>query len=47
MKNMEKRLTGKGYQTIAKVSKRGIKPEKAIDLSAVISEVKKALEKQA
>jgi flavodoxin len=46
MKNMEKRLSGKGYETIAKVSKKGMKPEKEEDFSEILSEVKKALEKQ-
>ena len=32
MKNMEKRLASKGYQTIAKVSKKGMKPEKEVRL---------------
>ena len=46
MKNMEKRLGAKGYETIAKVSKKGIKPEKEADFSEVVAEVRKALEKQ-
>jgi flavodoxin len=46
MKNMEKRLSGKGYETIAKVSKKGMKPEKEEDFSEILSEVKKILEKQ-
>ncbi len=46
MKNMEKRLEGKGYQIVSKVSKKGIKPEKESDFSEVITEVRKALEKQ-
>jgi flavodoxin len=46
MKKMEKQLEGKGYETIAKVSKKGMKPDKEVDFSAVLSEVKKALEKQ-
>jgi flavodoxin len=46
MKNMEKRLTEKGYQTIAKISKKGMKPEKEEDFSEILSEVKKILEKQ-
>jgi len=46
MKNMEKRLSGKGYETIAKVSKKGMKPEKEEDFSDILSEVKKILEKQ-
>lgn len=46
MKNMEKKLSGKGYQIIAKVSKKGMKPEKEEDFSDILSEVKKILEKQ-
>ncbi len=46
MKNMEKRLEGKGYQIVARVSKKGVKPEKETDFSEVIAEVRKALEKQ-
>ena len=46
MKNMEKKLSPKGYQTIAKVSKKGMNPEKAADFSKVVDEVRKALEKQ-
>ena len=46
MKHMEKRLFGKGYETIAKVSKKGMKPEKEEDFSDILSEVKKILEKQ-
>jgi flavodoxin len=46
MKNMEKRLSGKGYETIAKISKKGMKPEKEEDFSEILSEVKKILEKQ-
>jgi flavodoxin len=45
MKKMEKRLAEKGYQTLAKVSKRGMKPEKESDFSEIFAEVKKALEK--
>ncbi len=46
MKNMEKRLSGKGYETIAKVSKKGMKPEKETDFSNIMDEIKKILEKQ-
>ena len=45
MKNMEKMLASKGYQTIAKVSKKGMKPEKEADFSEIIAEVRKAIEK--
>ena len=43
MKNMEKRLAGKGYQTIAKVSKKGMKPEEEADFSEVLNPIKKAI----
>ena len=46
MKHKEKRLFGKVYETIAKVSKKGMKPEKEEDFSDILSEVKKILEKQ-
>jgi flavodoxin len=46
MKIMEKMLDSKGYETILKVSKKGMKPDKEADFSGVLSEVKKALEKQ-
>ena len=44
MKAMEKELKSKGYETILKVSKKGIKPEKEADFSEILSEVKKTLE---
>jgi flavodoxin len=44
MRNMEKRLTSKGYQTIAKVSKKGMKPDKEADFTEILDEVKKAIE---
>ena len=46
MKNMEKKLSGKGHETIAKVSKKGMKPEKETDFSDILNEIKKILEKQ-
>ena len=46
MKIMEKMLDCKGYETVLKVSKKGMKPHKEADFSDVLSEVKKALEKQ-
>jgi flavodoxin len=46
MNAMEKELKRKGYQTILKVSKKGMKPDKEADFLEIISEVKKALEKQ-
>ena len=45
MKAMEKDLNRKGYETILKVSKKGMKPDKEPDFSEIISEVKKTLEK--
>ena len=44
MKAMEKELKSKGYETILKVSKKGMKPDKEADFSEVVSEVKKKLE---
>lgn len=43
MKAIEKTLSGKGYETVLKVSKKGMKPEKEADFSEIISEVKKTL----
>jgi hypothetical protein len=45
MKAIEKELSSKGYETILKVSKKGIKPGQDADFSKVLSEVKLALEK--
>jgi flavodoxin len=45
MNAMEKELKRKGYQTILKVSKKGMKPEKEADFSEIINEVKKTLGK--
>ena len=45
MNAMEKALAAKGYETLLKVSKKGMKPEKAADFSEILSEIKKALEK--
>ncbi len=45
MKAIEKELTAKGYETILKVSKKGMKPDKEADFSEILSEVKKTLEK--
>ena len=41
MKNMEKELVAKGYETILKVSKKGMKPDKEADFSEVLAKVKK------
>ncbi len=43
MKTMEKELKSKGYETILKVSKKGMKPDKETDFSEIVSEVKKTL----
>ena len=44
MKAMEKALSSKGYTTILRVSKKGMKPEKEADFCEVINEVHKALQ---
>ena len=44
MNAMEKLLSAKGYETVLKVSKKGMKPDKEADFSEILSEVKKALE---
>ena len=44
MKAMEKELKSKGYETILKVSKKGMKPDKETDFSEILSEVKKTLQ---
>jgi flavodoxin len=43
MKAMEKALFAKGYTTILKVSKKGMKPGDVTDVSDVLEEIKKAL----
>jgi hypothetical protein len=43
MKAMEKALADKGYTTILKVSKKGMKPDKETDLTDIVAEVKKTL----
>jgi flavodoxin len=45
MKAMEKELRSKGYETIMKVSKKGMKPDKEADFSEIVNEVKKTLQK--
>jgi flavodoxin len=45
MKAIEKELSAKGYQTILKVSKKGMKPGEAADFSKLQSEVKATLDK--
>jgi flavodoxin len=44
MKKIEKTLEGKGYKTLLKVSKKGMKPEIVADFSEQLSQVKKVLE---
>jgi flavodoxin len=43
MKAMEKELAAKGYETVLKVSKKGMKPELEADFSEVLNKVKTAL----
>lgn len=45
MKAVEKELSTKGYETILRVSKKGMKPGEEADFSKVLNEVKSALEK--
>lgn len=45
MKAIEKELSAKGYETVLKVSKKGMKPGQDADLSKVQSEVASALGK--
>jgi flavodoxin len=44
MKKIEKTLEGKGYSTLLKVSKKGMKPEVPADFSEQLSQIKKTLE---
>ncbi len=44
MKNMEKKLKSKGYETLSMVSKKGMKPENPnVDFSDALVEIKKAI----
>ncbi|MGE5556103.1 MAG: flavodoxin family protein [Methanocella sp.] len=45
MKAIEKDLAAKGYETLLKVSKKGMKPEEPADFSKVLSEVNQTLQK--
>jgi hypothetical protein len=45
MNSIEKALAAKGYETLLKVSKKGMKPEKEADFSEILSKVKKGMEK--
>ena len=44
MKAMGKALSSKGYTTILRVSKKGMKPEKEADFCEAIAEIQKALQ---
>jgi len=46
MKKMERLLESKGYATVGKASKKGMKPDKQEDFSKELAEVRKTLEKQ-
>jgi hypothetical protein len=46
MSVMEKMLDLKGYKTVLKVSKKGMKPDREADFIKELAEVKKVLEKQ-
>jgi len=43
MNAMEKELKKKGYETILKVSKKGMKPDKEADLTEILDQIKKTL----
>jgi flavodoxin len=45
MSAMEKALAAKGYETLLKVSKKGMKPEKEADFSELLNEIENAIEK--
>ena len=45
MKAIEKELSAKGYETVLKVSKKGMKPGESADFSKLQSEVKATLDK--
>jgi flavodoxin len=42
---MQKMLDSKGYETVLKVAKKGMKPDKEADFSKELAEIKKTLEK--
>ena len=46
MNIMQQMLETKGYETVLKISKKGMKPGKESDFSEILAEVKKTLEKQ-
>jgi hypothetical protein len=45
MKNMEKKLKEKGYETVLMVSKKGMKPGQPADFSEALAEIQKTMEK--
>ena len=45
MKTIEKVLADKGYKTVLKVSKKGMKPEQEADFTKILDEVKTELNK--
>lgn len=45
MKNMDKKLKEKGFETVLMVSKKGMKPEQSADFSEALAEIQKTIEK--
>ncbi len=45
LKAIEKLLSGKGYQTVSKLSKKGMKPTAPAEFTKIIAEVKGVIEK--
>ena len=46
MNKVKEMLEAKGYETILKISKKGMQPDKEADFSDILTEIKKTLEKQ-
>jgi len=46
MNKVEKMLEAKGYETMLKISKKGMRPGKEADFSDILAQVKETLEKQ-
>jgi flavodoxin len=46
MKTIEKELSAKGYETILKVSKKGMKPNQTTDFSEILSKIKAVILKK-
>ena len=44
MKNMDKKLKEKGFETVLMVSKKGMKPEQSADFSEALAEIQKTIE---